>query len=162
MAVFSLVHQRLRICGAFFWIYYVISVDGVPGYEYTPDSPASMAPWAIASSPNNNFFILNYKKVHPANCRMDKYSQNSSPIYFSKTNMLKQSGAMLPWMLLPSPVNEASEGTMFSGWAMELSSRSLSVVKSTLRRAFTVSLRLSPVKLKSSSRGSVEVFITLT
>jgi hypothetical protein len=32
----------------------VISVEGVPGYAYTPLIPACTAPSAIASSPNNN------------------------------------------------------------------------------------------------------------
>jgi hypothetical protein len=32
----------------------VISVEGVPGYAYTPLMPACTAPRAMASSPNNN------------------------------------------------------------------------------------------------------------
>jgi len=36
----------------FFCIYSVISVEGVPGYAYTPERPPSIAACAIASSPN--------------------------------------------------------------------------------------------------------------
>ena len=67
MAVFSLQHHLLWIfrprAVGLFWIYSVISVEGVPGYAYTPESPAWMAPKAMASSPNSNRFsvILYYE-----------------------------------------------------------------------------------------------------
>ena len=65
MAVFSLPAQMLctspaRPCLEF-WINSVISVEGVPGYAYTPDKPASNAAWATASSPKKS--VLDIKNV---------------------------------------------------------------------------------------------------
>ena len=62
MAVFSFVLQRQWIPLSFVtgepWIYSVISVEGVPGYAYTPEIPASIAACAMASSPKNKCFSM--------------------------------------------------------------------------------------------------------
>lgn len=58
-AVFSLVLQAERtVFPGSRWarcINSVISVEGVPGYAYTPEIPASNAPCAMASAPSNSF-----------------------------------------------------------------------------------------------------------